>query len=328
MVFILLRSKAWFFGLLFLLAGLYQVSLVFGMNGDDRENITGKTLKLLSYNTGNADSPDPFASRRHVFEQKAFYRADVICLQEFIPGHARGSESLQRFEYHINVDFTGKTGSRANGLSIYSKFPILEQGFLKPEDEDVYALWVSLDLGTDTLLLINVQLQSIRLEDEEVEVVARPWRVPELFAIAGNVYRKLLRGFERRERQVAVLKGFLQHRAHEVILCGDLNDPPASYTYRNLRKFLGDAFLEQGSGFGFTYAGPLPFLRIDFVMASEGLEVVSFERIGETFSDHFGLEAEFVFHRYAQMIPQMATNFICVNLCTICEHLWIILFCG
>ena len=255
-VFILLRSKGWFFGLLFLLAGLYQVSLVFGMNGDDRENITGKTLKLLSYNTGNADSPDPFAIRRHVFEQKAFYRADVICLQEFIPGHARGSESLQRFEYHINVDFTGKTGSRANGLSIYSKFPILEQGFLKPEDEDVFALWVSLDLGTDTLLLINVQLQSIRLEDEEVEVVARPWRVPELFAIAGNVYR----------------------------------------------KFLGDAFLEQESGFGFTYAGPLPFLRIDFVMASEGLEVVSFERIGETFSDHFGLEAEFVFHRWPQIL--------------------------
>ncbi len=290
--FLLLRNKGWIPGLLLFLTGLFQVSLLVQLNGNTKEEASESSFRLISFNTGKADTLNPYEKRKHVFEQKAFYQADVICLQEFIPGYEKGAKALQRFEHIINVDFAGRIGSRAGGLSIYSKFPIIEHGFLKPADEDVYAFWARLDLGTDTLLLINVQLQSIRLEDEELDAIAQPWHVSELIGSWGNVYRKLLRGFERRERQLAVLKDFLQHHQHEVILCGDLNDPPASYTYRKLRTFLQDAFLEKGRGFGFTYAGPLPFLRIDFVMASEGLDVLSFEKLGETFSDHFGLVFE------------------------------------
>ncbi|MDZ7742807.1 MAG: endonuclease/exonuclease/phosphatase family protein [Bacteroidota bacterium] len=296
-LFRLLRSKAWIFSLLLLLGGLYQAFFVFQLNGQEKENTPGKAVTLISFNTGNADTLDPFESRRRVFEQKAFRQADVICLQEFLPGHEKGQPVLEHFENVINVDFTGKMGSRSSGLSVYSNYPILEQGFLKAEGEDTYALWASLDLGTDTLMLINVQMQSIRLEDEEVEVLAHPWQLVELLERAGNIYRKLTRGFVWREQQVEELKDLIGNSRHAVILCGDLNDPPASYAYNQLRTDLQDAFMEKGRGFGFTYAGPLPFLRIDYVMTGEEVWVRSFDKIKETFSDHYALEVELIIHR-------------------------------
>ena len=41
-------------------------------------------------------------------------------------------------------------------------------------------------------------------------------------------------------------------RGGPVILCGDFNDTPASYTYRTVKGDLTDGFRDCGSGFGYT----------------------------------------------------------------------------
>jgi endonuclease/exonuclease/phosphatase family metal-dependent hydrolase len=81
-----------------------------------------------------------------------------------------------------------------------------------------------------------------------------------------------------------------------VILCGDLNDVPSSYSYVTIRGKRKDAFLEKGSGLGKTFVsgrsrflGWLPTLRIDFVLLDPEIEVVQFKQINEQISDHRGL---------------------------------------
>ena len=50
-----------------------------------------------------------------------------------------------------------------------------------------------------------------------------------------------------------------------MILCGDFNDTPLSYTYRQLSRKLTDSFIEKGRGIGNTYIGEFPSFRICYI---------------------------------------------------------------
>ena len=71
-----------------------------------------------------------------------------------------------------------------------------------------------------------------------------------------------------------------------VIVCGDFNDTPLSYTYRLMSRGLQDAFREKGRGFSHTYRGFYNTFRIDYVLVSDDFEVLSYEVPSVEFSDH------------------------------------------
>ena len=142
-------------------------------------------------------------------------------------------------------------------------------------------------ISDDTIKVINVQLQSIRLEDDELESMTAANKIFNLPNKITSIYSKLKRGFVWREQQVRKLENLISNSCHPVILCGDFNDPPSSYTYRQLASLLNDSFLEKGNGFGFTYAGQLPLLRIDYAMVTEDVTVLDYHRYDDTYSDHY-----------------------------------------
>jgi endonuclease/exonuclease/phosphatase family metal-dependent hydrolase len=73
-----------------------------------------------------------------------------------------------------------------------------------------------------------------------------------------------------------------------VVVCGDFNDTPNSYTYHQISKGLNDAFREAGSGIGTTYVGKIPFLRIDYILYSkERFDPLYFKVIRKNLSDHY-----------------------------------------
>jgi endonuclease/exonuclease/phosphatase family metal-dependent hydrolase len=78
---------------------------------------------------------------------------------------------------------------------------------------------------------------------------------------------------------------------YPIILCGDFNDTPASYSYNLLCKNLKDAFIERGTGFGKTYAGKFPQFRIDYILHSKELRCTDYIRSDETFTDHYPITA-------------------------------------
>jgi endonuclease/exonuclease/phosphatase family metal-dependent hydrolase len=79
-----------------------------------------------------------------------------------------------------------------------------------------------------------------------------------------------------------------------MIVCGDFNDTPVSHTYHALSNGMHDAFTERGKGFGFTYNGPIPMLRIDYILYSEPLQLEYFEIMQSNVSDHFPQQAYFL----------------------------------
>ena len=77
-----------------------------------------------------------------------------------------------------------------------------------------------------------------------------------------------------------------------VVIVGDTNLPGLSKTFRrNLSEFQ-DGFVAAGSGFGYTFPAKYPWMRIDRVLVSQGLRVVSFGVDCKGASDHLCVTAE------------------------------------
>jgi len=82
----------------------------------------------------------------------------------------------------------------------------------------------------------------------------------------------LRQGFIRRARQAESLKSQIRKSPYPVIIAGDFNDTPVSYSYRKIRKGLNDSFVRSGYGAGFTYRGNYPANRIDYILYDTILE--------------------------------------------------------
>ena len=80
-----------------------------------------------------------------------------------------------------------------------------------------------------------------------------------------------------------------------LVLAGDFNDTPSSYTYREMKGALTDGFRRCGNGYGgtFRYLGGL--LRIDYVFYDDTFECVRYYMPSEVVSDHKVVIAELRF---------------------------------
>ena len=85
----------------------------------------------------------------------------------------------------------------------------------------------------------------------------------------------------------------MESSPYPVIVAGDFNDTPVSYTYRVMRRGLNDAFVEAGYGAGFTYSGKYPPNRIDYILYSDGIDCIDFDIVKVRYSDHYPVIAYF-----------------------------------
>ena len=95
----------------------------------------------------------------------------------------------------------------------------------------------------------------------------------------------------RRAPQAMDVAAQIEASPYPVIVCGDFNDTPASFAYGRIARGLHDAFVERGSGASGTYDRLFNMFRIDYIMVSDGLEVVNYYTFDEVYSDHMPVAA-------------------------------------
>ena len=76
-----------------------------------------------------------------------------------------------------------------------------------------------------------------------------------------SILTRLKRAFIKRAKQADLIKFSIDSSPYPVIVCGDFNDTPASYTKNTIATNLSDAFVESGNGFGRSYIGKFPSLE-------------------------------------------------------------------
>jgi endonuclease/exonuclease/phosphatase family metal-dependent hydrolase len=286
-----------------------QHTRYFTLNTPDAEpHPEQQRVSVLSYNVRvfnvykHLHASDPDLPEKEL-EWVANHPADILCLQEFYyDKKSRQYNSKKRIgtsqgrEMFLGKALTNKIGAEF-GLAIFSRYPIINKGnvtFDRPTKNQVIFVDVKLP-NKDTLRVYNMHLESMSIEEKEV---AQAVESEAAFKTKGRgIARRLKGGFIARSHQVQRLVEHLQESPHPVLICGDLNDVPSSYTYQQLRRHLDNAFEEGGSGFGFTYNGKLP-LRIDNQFFSPTMQLLRFDVLKHiSFSDHFPLESTYVLER-------------------------------
>lgn len=179
------------------------------------------------------------------------------------------------------------------GLGIFSKYPIRAQGRLdyglSPEGKSTgYAAYADIEWRGQMMRVINVHLASVRFGPDEYLRLSNPGggdqeSIKRDFL---KIYHNIREGLLRRSHQIARLEEFIAESPHPVVLCGDFNDTPHSYSYGRIAKLLEDSFMEAGHGLASSFqSGPLP-LRIDFIFHDSYWQSVDFGVTQAGLSDH------------------------------------------
>ena len=153
-------------------------------------------------------------------------------------------------------------------------------------------------INEDTVRVYNVHLQSIRMKREDyqfAEDISKIKNINKSEEINKNTLRILHRlkyAFIKRAPQAEMLEENIRECRHPLIVCGDFNDTPASYTYHVITSKLIDAFTEMGVGMGKTYQGVFPSYRIDYLLHSQDIKTLNFRTLKVAFSDHYPIVAE------------------------------------
>ena len=221
----------------------------------------------------------------------AFADADVICLQEFLmngnPDRRKTViEQLHTYPYYyIEKD-----------MAIFSRLPILHKGHLTfAPGYSSSCIYGDFKLGKDTVRLYSVHLESYKLGKKErqfMKEISSGLKGNDIPEGVKNLTTRLMIANKNRAHQAEEIQRHIDGSPYPVILCGDFNDTPLSYTYRQLSRKLTDSFIEKGRGIGNTYIGEFPSFRIDYVLHSPTLYTVGYIREDITLSDHYPIEVK------------------------------------
>lgn len=288
--------------LLVILIGFGHLGRLYKIGDDIELDGVEDKLKVMSYNVRMFNSyqwiPEegvPDKIRMKVESELP----DILMVQEYYKGKITP-------DFGFQYSFVKPTNVSGNyGLSVFSKYPIVNTGTLELRDlgesQSTYNnqfIFADIDWNGKKVRAINIHLASIGLETSDYQRLQNPNEGSQEEIKDGflKIFKQLDRAFKKRAEQIVALKRAINSSPYPVIVCGDFNDTPQSYTYHQVDILLEDAFMNAGSGFGKTYArGPIPF-RIDYIFHSEDFKTYSFKVAKEKLSDHFPVIAEIGFN--------------------------------
>jgi len=256
-------------------------------------------LKIMSFNTKLFDLYNwshNLETRSKIFDLLKSESSDIVCMQEFYnsdKGHFRNLDTLVKFQKakysHVEYQVTLR-GTDHWGMATFSSYPIVNRGHI---DFSTFGnnscMYTDILVDTDTIRVYNVHLQSMHFSHDDYKFMEALMDIKDVTEMEGSrsIFRRLKWAFRRRAGQVDIIRDHINNCRYPIIICGDFNDTPASYTYHVLSEGLNDAFLETGNGFGRTYYGKFPSFRIDYILHSKEIKAWDFRTIITDLSDHY-----------------------------------------
>lgn len=286
----LLKSKKFIFSFLVILLG-YQHFLNFVQPVPTFATSTGG-IKVITFNVHYfaGDREKKPKNSTDILSYLKKMDADIVCLQEarlfktgkLSPdGIREGLPGIRNYQLAHSISY--------GGPMTLSKFPIIRMGEIRFEHSANMVLFS--DMVTrekDTVRVYNCHFQSYRITPEDYSITdpERTGSNEQQLMEARQISRKMILAFSIRARQSRIVAEHIRKCLYPVIVCGDFNDTPVSYTYHILGKQLKDTFVEAGVGISNTFNGISPFLRIDYILCSPFFKVASYQRDLVDLSDH------------------------------------------
>lgn len=281
----MLYRKRWsvaVFPALVLLAALPLVGRLFAVSLGSDPAGDSPTITLLTTNVrGFKDDAWQPVGADYSTRFIAKVKPDVLLLQE-----ASAGAFVDPIRQASGLDKRHQPGKKT--VATYADAPtFIDDVFPKRKFNGFLVTDVETDIGT--LRVINVHLQS-NMISEMAGKIGQDDNLGQEIDRAESMLRRYGSAAATRTKQAEAIREYVKDSPHPVIVGGDFNDVPSSYTYqRLLTDRLRDAWPAGGTGLGTTFTGPLPFLRIDFLLIDKSLTIHEVERVETGFSDHRGV---------------------------------------
>lgn len=271
-------------------------------------------IKVLTYNAGLFGHFQDQWNLDDVCKRMLKENAAIICFQEVYSNDGSMALLEQTLRKKLNFKYGQYhllSPKRPYGMIILSKYPIKKWMPVRFEGKTGNtAMWVDIQVSKSIgemnfkqkFRIFNIHLQSFKFGKQDYSFIENQGQGNDgkldIDGSKGIVYR-LRKGYEKRATQVGRLLEEFEKTESPKIVCGDMNDVPVSYSYRQLSKGMKDAFVESGFGLETTYQGPFPSFRIDYLFCDGELEVKGYESWSDVPSDHklVGATFQWVFDR-------------------------------
>ncbi len=309
------KSKwVWVSAAALLLSG-YQLTHVFALHPGGQFAVIKKpdalrisTWNISSWGVSGKNNPAKISYRKQMTELLANTNADVICLQEYHflrEKTFRDSVIPELKEKGYNYFFFSRSlytmhlfkSAHVTGVAIASKLPLRDTVHINYNKDDFAEPLIYADVlfNNQPLRIFTTHLQSVRFENYDYEALHN-LKEPVNASITQSraIAWKMKQAYIKRAAQAAFLHEKIITSPYPVIVCGDFNDVPGSYTYHTIKENLQDAFLKKGFGFGRTYRFLSPTLRIDYILADKKFTVQQYKKFEVNYSDHYPVVADII----------------------------------
>ena len=301
---LLVRSKYALLPLIFVvvcwgrISGYYQ----FGSGSEKPSEINN--IKILSYNVRlfdlyNWKKEKISKEASGMFSLMKETGPDLLFIQEYHAGISNKinvPDSIHKYSglKHSHISLAKyKNKVRPYGIATFSRWPIIGKGVIRfSENPANVCIFSDIARDKDTIRIFNVHLESIYFSKEDYlfvnDFMASSEEQKKISKGLISISKKLKIAFIRRATQIREVTREIEKSPYPVIVCGDFNDTPSSYTYQQISALLDDSFVQSGRGMSRTYTGPWPSFRIDYIMYDRNrFRAENYKRIKVHYSDHF-----------------------------------------
>lgn len=219
----------------------------------------------------------------HFLKENGF--PDVLCTQETTGKFYRLLAQKMSYVHTFNLK---------KGTVIMSRFPMEAGGDIPLGKTANSSIWVDIRIGERLVRVYNLHLQSNSVTESAEKVMEeKGFDEEETWNTIGWMLGKVGKATSIRAEQADLLRDHIAQCPHAVIVCGDFNDTPNSYVYATLSNGFKDTFREKALGFGTTFGGALPLLRIDYILTEPNMNTFACHTIHDAnFSDHYPVVVE------------------------------------
>lgn len=262
------------------------------------------TLKVMTFNTFNFNSYEMSSggaaigeSGNPTFEYILDQDADIVLCQEaedIVRAEVHGvttrqhSMMLERYPYH-NVT--------SRGMAILSKYPFEKIDVAVTDRNQLDVCRYDVRVDGLTFHVFNVHMQSIGLTMQDKELyrnITEGEHSGGMQEIRSSLVSKLSAAFRSRAVQAQDVRRAIDSLEGTILLCGDFNDIPGSYSARTIEgDDMTDAYRHAGFGPCITYHADRFYFRIDHIFYRGDIEAMRVWRGDCTSSDHYPMIAVF-----------------------------------
>lgn len=279
------RRRVWvFFPLISLIANYNFITAIIQWPFSGDKTTETHLVKIMTLNARNFvdDNQDDSVDEIKAYIEE--HNINIICFQEYKDYVTGRPEKVCKF-FETLFPYQAVSGS----VATFSKFPIMKRDYITFRESNNCAQWIDIQLRTgEQVRVFNVHMQTTgvnstlrqakKMQNQGISVKDEQ----KVSMVANRMEYESI----RRAEQANIIADIVKGTRTPVLLCGDFNDTPASYTYRTLKGKLNDGFKTAGKGYMYTYRGVKGLMRIDYILHSDKFKGVKYYSDNRNWSDH------------------------------------------